>query len=54
MGYLGFDHYEGGCKLYRVTHKRGSDFVHAPNEMLAMQRYMAKYPDREIRKIEEV
>ena len=54
MSYLGFDHYEGNAKLWRVTHNHGSDFVHAPSEALALQRYAAKYPDREIRKIELV
>ena len=54
MGYLGFDHYEGDAKLWRVTHNQGSDFVHAPSEALAIQRYMAKYPNRQIRKVERV
>lgn len=54
MGYLGFDHYEGGCKLWRVTHNGGSDFVHAPTELLALQRYMQRYPNRIIKKIELV
>ena len=52
MGYLGFSHYEGNAVLWKATHNAGADFVHAPSEALASQRYQAKYPDRKIFKIE--
>ncbi len=52
MGDLGFTHYEGNAVLWKVTHSTGQDFVHAPTEALAIQRYQAKYPNRKILKVE--
>ncbi len=46
MGDLGFTHYEGSAVLWRVTHNTGVDFVHAPTEAMAIERYKAKYPNR--------
>ncbi len=48
----GFTSYEGNAVLWRVYYDGGIDFVHALNELVAMQRYMAKYPNRSIKKIE--
>ena len=52
MSYLGFDHYGGKDVRWMVTHNTGTDFVHAPSEAIALQRYQAKYPNRIILKIE--
>lgn len=47
----GFTSYEGNAHLYTVYHDQGTTHVHAPNEMLALQRFMAKYPNRTVRKV---
>ena len=47
----GFTHYEGNAVLWTVYHNQGTTFVHATSEAIALQRFMAKYPDRVVKKI---
>lgn len=47
----GFTQYEGGAALWTVYHDQGTTFVHALSEAVALQRFMAKFPDRTVRKI---
>lgn len=51
MPYDGFTSYEGNAYLWEVFFDGGTDFVHAPSESMALQRFMAKFPNRRIRKI---
>ena len=44
----GFHSYEAGAKLYKVTHDKGTTLVYATNETLALQRFIAKYPERTV------
>lgn len=48
----GFTSYEGNAKLYIVYHDQWTTHVHATSEAIALQRFMAKYPNRSVRKIE--
>ena len=48
----GFTSYVGIAKLYIVYHDQGTTHVHATSEAIALQRFMAKYPNRSVRKIE--
>lgn len=48
----GFTSYECGAKTWRVTHDHDTTIVHAPTESLALVRFMAKYPNYSVRKIE--
>ena len=52
MAYDGFTSYEGSAFLWVVYHDRGTTFVHATSEAIALARFMAKFPDRNVRKIE--
>lgn len=47
----GFTSYEGNAVLWVVYHNQGTTFVHATSETIALMRFMAKYPDRQVRKI---
>jgi hypothetical protein len=47
----GFTHYEGNAVLWTVYHNQGTTFVHATSEAIALQRFMAKYPNRVVKKI---
>lgn len=47
----GFTSYEGTAVLWEVYHNHGTTFVRATSEVLALQRFMVKYPDRIVRKI---
>lgn len=51
MAYDGFSSYEGSAVLWEVYHDRGTTFVHATSEAIALARFMAKYPDRKVKKI---
>ncbi len=51
--YDGFITYEGNAKLWVVYHDQGTTHVHAPSEVLALQRFLAKYPNRSVRRIEQ-
>ena len=48
----GFTSYEGGAKLWVVYHNHGTTHVHALSESVALMRFMAKYPNYQVRKIE--
>ena len=48
----GFTSYEGDAVRWRVTHNHGTSFVYAKTESIALARFMAKYPDYEVRNIE--
>ena len=48
----GFTSYEGNAVMWRVYHNRGTTFVHATSESIALMRFMAKYPDYKVSKIE--
>ena len=50
--YDGFTRYEGGAVMWRVHSDHGVTSVYALNETVALQRYMAKYPDHSVIKIE--
>ena len=52
MALDGFTSYEGGAKMYKVTHDQGTTYVHATSEAIALQRFVAKYPNRSVRKVE--
>ena len=49
--YDGFTSYEGNAKLWEVYHNQGTTLVHATSEAIALQRFMAKYPNRTVKKI---
>ncbi len=48
----GFTSYEGDAKTWIVYHDQGTTVVHATSEAIALQRFIAKYPNRSVRKIE--
>lgn len=47
----GFTSYEGNAVLWIVYHNQGTTHVHATCEAIALQRFIAKYPDRQVRDI---
>ncbi len=47
----GFTSYESNAVLWRVYHNQGSTLVHATSEAIALQRFMAKYPNLNVREI---
>lgn len=47
----GFNSYEGDAKQYIVEHDRGSTIVYATSEAIALARFMAKYPDRSVKRV---
>ena len=47
----GFSSYEGGAKMWIVYHDHGTTFVHALSESVALQRFMAKYPNYAVKKV---
>ncbi len=49
--YDGFTSYEGNAKLYTVYHNHGTTIVHATSEAIALQRFLAKYPNYSVSKI---
>lgn len=51
MALDGFSSYEGGAKIYIVYHDQGTTIVHAMSEAIALQRFLAKYPNRTVKKI---
>ncbi len=48
MNYDGFSMYEGNASMWEVHHDQGTTFVHALSEAEALQRFMAKYPNRTV------
>lgn len=49
--YDGFTSYEGNAVRWTVYHNQGTTIVFACNETIALQRFMAKYPNRTVSKI---
>lgn len=49
----GFTSYEGNASLWRVYHNHGTTFVHATSEAIALMRFMVKYPNYQVKKIEK-
>ena len=47
----GFTSYEGNAVLWTVYHNHGTTHVHAPTESIALMRFMAKYPNYQVRAI---
>ena len=47
----GFTSYEGNAVLWIVYHNHGTTHVHATTEAIALQRFMAKYPNLRVREI---
>lgn len=47
----GFTSYEGDAVLWTVYHDQGTTFVHATSEAIALIRFMAKYPNRVVKRI---
>ena len=47
----GFTSYEGGAALWIVYHNHGTTHVRALSETIALMRFMAKYPNYQVRKI---
>lgn len=47
----GFTSYESGAVMWKVYHNQGTTIVYAMSESVALQRFMAKYPNRDVRKI---
>ena len=44
----GFTSYEGNAVLWVVYHDKGTTFVRATTESIALARFMAKYPDYKV------
>ena len=47
----GFTSYECGAPTWIVYHDHGSTTVVAYSEAIALARFMAKYPDRKVKRI---
>ena len=47
----GFGSYEGNAVRWVASHVGGSTFVYAPSKEIALQRFMAKYPEKKVRDI---
>lgn len=47
----GFSCYESGAYMWKVIHNHGATFVRAMTESIALARFMAKYPDYQVRNI---
>jgi len=47
----GFSHYEGNAVIWWVYHNQGRTAVHATSEAIALQRFMAKYPNFIVKEI---
>ena len=52
MQYDGFTSIEAGAKRWLVHHEYGTTFVYATSEAIALQRFLAKYPNYSVKKIE--
>lgn len=50
----GFTYYEGNAVCWIVYHNQGTTFVHATNEVIALQRFVAKYPNLSVRDITRI
>ena len=49
--YDGFTSREGNAKRWEVYHDHGTTFVYATTESIALMRFMAKYPNYQVRDI---
>ncbi len=47
----GFNSYEGNAVTWTVYHNHGTTIVHACSEAIALQRFLAKYPNYTVTKI---
>lgn len=47
----GFTSYEGNAVVWTVYHNHGTTHVHATSEVIALARFIAKYPDYQVRYI---
>ena len=47
----GFTSYEGNAILWIVYHNQGTTHVRATSEAIALQRFIAKYPNLSVREI---
>ena len=47
----GFTSYEGSAVKWTVYHNHGTTVVHATTETIALMRFMAKYPNYQVRNI---
>lgn len=47
----GFTSHEAGAILWTVHHNQGTTHDYATSEAIALQRFLAKYPDRKVSKI---
>ena len=52
--YDGFTSSEGNSVAWRVYHNRGTTIVRAITESVALARFMAKYPNYQVRDIKRV
>lgn len=52
MNYPGFDVHYAKDVRWEVYHNGGTTFVYAPSEAVAIQRFLAKYPDKVVKKVE--
>lgn len=50
----GFTSYESGAYMWRVYHNHGTTIVRAMSEAIALQRFMAKYPNYSVREIKKI
>ena len=50
----GFTSYEGNAVLWRVYHNHGTTLVRATTESIALMRFIAKYPNYQVRYIKRV
>ncbi len=49
----GFNSYEGNASLWIVYHNHGTTHVHATSEAIALARFMAKYPNYNVKQIKK-
>lgn len=49
----GFTSREGNAKRWEVYHDRGTTFVYAPTESIALMRFVAKYPNYKVKNIKQ-
>ena len=47
----GFSGRDAGDVRWEVYHNKGTTFVYANSEAIALARFMAKYPDYQVRKV---
>ena len=50
----GFSSYEANAVMWVVYHNHGTTHVRATTETIALMRFMAKYPDYQVRNIKRL